>query len=133
MTNLNETRKMIDDFPAPEALFAALERFLFADGGLAAVFGLRPEEVAAVADLGDRMLEAGRLADAVTLYEGCLLCEPDNLQTLCRLGTARHLQGDPPGAAACFDQARALATAPEARAAITALGRSLAGGAGRAR
>jgi tetratricopeptide (TPR) repeat protein len=89
-----------------ESFFDGLERFLFADGGLRGAYGLSAEEVDDIATLGDQQLGANRLADAVTLYEGCLILDPSNPATLCRLATVRSLQGDAEGAAECLRHAR---------------------------
>ncbi len=89
-----------------ETFFDGLERFLFSDGGLREAYGLSAEDVDDIAALGDRQLGANRLADAVSLYEGCLILDPSNPATLCRLATARSLQGDAAGAAECLRRAR---------------------------
>ena len=88
------------------ALFDDLDAFLAGEQTFGDLIDVTPEALAPAAAAADRLLAIGRYAEAADLYEGCLFLFPDDVLTLCRLGTARHLAGNTPGAQVCFDLAR---------------------------
>lgn len=110
--------------PSPEQpiaedqqFFESLERFLFGTGTLAEVVGLSEDDLEMMVTLGDQQLESGRLQDAQVIYEGCVVLDPYDPSTLCRLATVLHLGGDHAAAEHCFaiaedlsEDARPIAT-----------------------
>lgn len=113
MTSSNQTQTpTAEDLQEAHGFLDAMEQLVLGNGGLAPVYGLSPEEVDAMAEQADILLEANRLKDAETLYESCVLLEPTDATYLCRLGTVRALGGDWDRAALCFTFARQVSHDP---------------------
>ena len=58
------------------------------------LFGLDADDIHAFADLADDLLAAGRLADALLLYEGCVQLDPLDVTLLCGYATTLMHSGD---------------------------------------
>jgi hypothetical protein len=101
-----------DHVTEDQDFFESIESFLFNEGTLAEVVGLTEDDVDLMIWLGDQQLEAGRLEDAQVIYEGCVVLDPFDPSTLCRLATVRYLGGDPDGAEGCFEAAQAVCDDP---------------------
>jgi pentatricopeptide repeat protein len=67
-----------------------------------------PEEIALLGELGDAYLSAGRIGDAVGIFEKMTAMEPDASAFFCRLGQARILNQDSAGGEDAYRRAAAI-------------------------
>jgi hypothetical protein len=79
------------------ALFADVDAIFQGDLPLGALFGLDADDIHAFADLADDLLAAGRVRDALVLYEGCVLLDPLDVTLLCGYVLALRHAGNAPG------------------------------------
>ena len=75
-------------------LLEDLDRIVRGDLPFGALFGLDADDIHAFADLADELLAAGRVADALHLYEGCVQLAPLDVTLLCGYATALRYAGD---------------------------------------
>lgn len=75
-----------------------IDRIVRGDLPLGALFGLDADDIHAFADLADELLAAGRVTDALHLYEGCVQLDPLDITLLCGYATALRHAGDADGA-----------------------------------
>ena len=98
-----------DSADSPERLLADLERLLRGECTLADVYGLTREDVHQMAGEADRLLGAGRIADALVLYEGCVALNPLDVHILCGFGATLQLAGHAGRAESIFEVVAELA------------------------
>jgi tetratricopeptide (TPR) repeat protein len=67
-----------------------------------------PKNVRAATELGNRLYDAGRYADAITYYRQALANDPKNIGVSTDLATAMWYSGDADGAIAQFQQSLAI-------------------------
>ena len=84
-----------------------LEGFVLGFRSMGEILGWAPGEIDSLVALGDRLLAAGRIEDALTIFEGVLALDPRRVSTFCRLALCHHAGDDPTGASACLAAARA--------------------------
>lgn len=75
-----------------------IERIVRGELPIGALFGLDADDIHAFADLADELLAAGRVTDALHLYEGCVQLDPLDVTLLCGYATALRHAGDAPRA-----------------------------------
>jgi cytochrome c-type biogenesis protein CcmH/NrfG len=74
--------------------FEDIDRIVRGDLPFGALFGLDADDIHAFADLADELLAAGRVTDALHLYEGCVRLDPLDVTLLCGYATALRHAGD---------------------------------------
>ncbi len=76
----------------PEELEKALNTFLMGDASIAQLDGITAADIAGIAELGNKMLEEGKLAEAGTLFEGLTVSKPYDSGYHTTLGSIYHRQ-----------------------------------------
>jgi tetratricopeptide (TPR) repeat protein len=71
-----------------------IDRIVMGELPFGAIFGLDADDIHAFADLADEQLAAGRVNDALTLYEGCVQLDPLDVTLLCGYATCLQHAGD---------------------------------------
>lgn len=84
------------DDPAAEhrAFLEDMDRVVAGELPFGVVFGLDADDIHAFADLADDLLAAGRVAEALFLYTGCVQLDPMDATLLCGLATTLRHAGD---------------------------------------
>lgn len=93
------------------ALLLELEEMIRGERSMAEVLNLEKEDVRELAEVGDALLETGRLSDARNVYEGCLVLNPVDCSLYERLGLCCTAQGDHDLARTCFIAAQEFPSA----------------------
>ncbi len=81
-----------------KTLLEDMDRIVRGELPFGALFGLDADDIHAFADLADELLAAGRVTDALHLYEGCVQLDPLDVTLLCGYVTALRHAGDAPRA-----------------------------------
>lgn len=86
--------------PAAEsrAFLEDMDRVVAGELPFGVIFGLEADDIHAFADLADDLLAAGRVAEALFLYTGCVQLDPMDASLLCGLATTLRHAGDPDSA-----------------------------------
>lgn len=77
-----------------QELLEDVERIMRGELPFGAIFGLDADDIHAFADLADDQLAAGRVAEALHLYEGCVQLDPLDVTLLCGYATCLLHSGD---------------------------------------
>jgi predicted Zn-dependent protease len=77
-----------------EHLLRDIDRILRGDLPFGALLGLDEDDIHTFADLADEQLAAGRVANALQLYEGCVQLDPLDVTLLCGYAMALRHAGD---------------------------------------
>ena len=83
-----------DERLSPHQFNQAAERVVLGEIPLGALLGLDADDIHAFADLADELLAAGRIPDALMLYEGCVQLDPLDVTLLCGYALALRHSGD---------------------------------------
>lgn len=82
------------DTDSSELTLEDIDRIVRGDLPFGWLFGLDADDIHAFADLADDLLAAGRVADALHLYEGCVQLDPLDVTLLCGYATCLRHSGD---------------------------------------
>ena len=124
-TDIDSRTRKVSPTPAADAehLLDQVERFLRGETTLAEVYGLSEADVQGLAELADAQLEAGRIDDALVMYEGCVALNPSDVTIVCGYGLTLKLAGRQAQAQEIFSVARILADGdPDVTAFLAAVG-----------
>ena len=91
-----------------ESFLQSIEEMILGQGSLREVLGLAEDDIQELAAEGDALLEAGRLTDALSVYEGCAALDPADWTLFQRLGLCHAALGDTTRARDCLSTAREL-------------------------
>ena len=91
-----------------EDFLQSIEKMIRGDCTLSQVLGLTEDDIRELAAQGDALLEAGRLADALSIYEGCAALNPTDWTVFQRLGLCHAALGDSARSRDCLCTAREL-------------------------
>ena len=84
---------MPDADPDVEIFLDDVEAFVLGKRTLSALFGFSDDEVQFLLDMAEEQLEAGRIDDALALYEGCVALNPEDVIAVCGYGIALLMKG----------------------------------------
>lgn len=91
--NRKKDEKMVDDNKStPEVLEKALNTFLMGDASMAQLDGITAADIEGIAELGNKMIEEGKLAEAGVLFEGLTVSKPFDSGYHTTLGSIYHRQ-----------------------------------------
>ena len=71
-----------------------LDRVMTGDLPFGAILGLDADDIHSFADMADDQLAAGRVTEALHLYEGCVQLDPLDVTLLCGYATCLRHAGD---------------------------------------
>ncbi len=77
-----------------QQLLRDMEKIVTGDLPFGAIFGLDSDDIHAFADMADDQLAAGRVTEALKLYEGCVQLDPLDVTLLCGYATCLQHAGD---------------------------------------
>jgi len=97
MSSLSEPQIETEDVASIEEeqqLLQDVDKIVTGELPFGAIFGLDADDIHAFADMADDQLAAGRVTEALKLYEGCVQLDPLDVTLLCGYATCLQHAGD---------------------------------------